>query len=60
MAYENIVVETRGRVGLITLNRAKQLNALNDALMDELRDVLTDFDRDGRFDCANGQHNRII
>jgi enoyl-CoA hydratase len=46
MAYENIVVETRGRVGLITLSRPKQLNALNDALMDELRDALTDFDRD--------------
>jgi enoyl-CoA hydratase len=46
MAYENIVVKTRGRVGLITLNRRKQLNALDDALMDELRDALTDFDRD--------------
>ena len=46
MAYENIVIETRGRVGLITLSRPKQLNALNDALMDELRDALTDFDRD--------------
>ena len=46
MAYENIVVETRGRVGLITLSRPKQLNALNDALMDELGDALTDFDRD--------------
>jgi len=46
MAYENIVVETRGRVGLITLNRPKQLNALNDALMGELRDALTGFDRD--------------
>ena len=32
MAYSNIVVETRGRVGLITLNRPKQLNALNDLL----------------------------
>jgi enoyl-CoA hydratase len=46
MAYENIVVETQGRVGLITLNRPKQLNALNDALMNELREALTDFDRD--------------
>jgi enoyl-CoA hydratase len=46
MAYENIVVETRGRVGLITLNRPKQLNALNDALMNELRDALSEFDRD--------------
>ena len=46
MAYENIVVETRGRIGLITLNRPNQLNALNDALMNELRDALSEFDRD--------------
>jgi enoyl-CoA hydratase len=46
MNYSNIVVETRGRVGLITLNRPKQLNALNDALMDELQDALNAFDRD--------------
>jgi hypothetical protein len=36
MMYENILVETRGRVGLVTLNRPKALNALNDALMNEL------------------------
>ena len=36
MAYENILVETLGRVALIRLNRPKALNALNDALMDEL------------------------
>ena len=41
MAYENILSETRGRVGLITLNRPKQLNALNDALMDELGEALS-------------------
>src|SRR6185503_11585214 len=46
MAYQNLLVETRGRVGLITLNRPKQLNALNDALMDELGDALAGFDRD--------------
>ena len=46
MAYENILVETRGRVGLITLNRPKALNALNDALMDELGDALARFDAD--------------
>jgi enoyl-CoA hydratase len=45
MTYTNIVVETHGRVGVITLDRPKQLNALNDALMDELRDALTEFDR---------------
>jgi enoyl-CoA hydratase len=44
MTYSNIIVETRGRVGLITLNRPKQLNALNDALMDELGRALTEFD----------------
>src|ERR1700744_6021154 len=46
MAYENILVETRGRVGLITLNRPKALNALNDALMDDLGAALHDFDAD--------------
>ena len=42
--YQNILVETRGRVGLIRLDRPKQLNALNDALMDELGAVLLEFD----------------
>ena len=46
MAYEHIIVETRGRVGLITLNRPKALNALNDALMDELGEALVRFDAD--------------
>jgi enoyl-CoA hydratase len=46
MAYENILVETRGRVGLVTLNRPKALNALNDALMDELGTALREFDAD--------------
>jgi enoyl-CoA hydratase len=48
MAYENILSEMRGRVGLITLNRVKQLNALNDALMDELGSALGVFDADDR------------
>jgi enoyl-CoA hydratase len=43
---ENIVVETRDRVGLVTLNRPKALNALNDALMDELGAALRAFDAD--------------
>ena len=46
MAFENIQVEARGRVGLIRLNRPKQLNALNDALMNELGDALAEFDAD--------------
>lgn len=44
MDYQNIIVETRGRVGLITLNRPKALNALNDALIDELLHALNGFD----------------
>ena len=46
MNYETILVENRDRVGLITLNRPKQLNALNDQLMDELGDALLKFDAD--------------
>ena len=46
MSFENILVETRGRVGLVTLNRPKALNALNDALMDELGTALLAFDAD--------------
>ena len=51
MSYENILVETRGRVGLITLNRPKAMNALNDALMDELGGVLAQFDADENIGC---------
>ena len=32
MQYENIIVETQGKVGVIRLNRPKALNALNDQL----------------------------
>ena len=46
MSYENILVTTEGRVGLITLNRPKALNALNDALMNELGAALLSFDAD--------------
>jgi enoyl-CoA hydratase len=46
MAYENIIVETRGRVGLITLNRPKALNALNAALISELNTALDNFEED--------------
>ena len=46
MSYESIVVETRGRVGLIALNRPKALNALNDALIDELGRALDGFEED--------------
>ncbi|OZB51765.1 MAG: enoyl-CoA hydratase, partial [Thiomonas sp. 15-63-373] len=46
-----ILTETRGHVGLITLNRPKQLNALNDALMDALGAALRAFDADLAIGC---------
>jgi enoyl-CoA hydratase len=46
MPYDNILLEKRGRVTLVTLNRPKVLNALNDALMNELGDALARADAD--------------
>ncbi|HYD62146.1 MAG TPA: enoyl-CoA hydratase [Noviherbaspirillum sp.] len=51
MNYENILVETHSNVGLVKLNRPKQLNALNDALMDELAAALGDFESDEGIGC---------
>src|SRR5208283_4337232 len=41
-----VTVEREGRVGVVTLNRPKVLNALNDALMDALGEALLAFDAD--------------
>jgi enoyl-CoA hydratase len=41
MAYENLLYEKRDRIGFITFNRPKVLNALNHKTMEELRDILT-------------------
>lgn len=46
MSYENIIAETRGKVGLITLNRPKALNALNSQLISELNQALDAFEDD--------------
>jgi enoyl-CoA hydratase len=51
MGYENIRVETRGKVGLITLDRPNALNALNSALINELNTALTAFEQDERIGC---------
>jgi enoyl-CoA hydratase len=45
MTYQNILVETRGAVGLITLNRPQALNALCDALIRELGTALDEFEK---------------
>jgi enoyl-CoA hydratase len=51
MAYEDILVEREGAVGIITLNRPKVLNALGPRLLTELVDALEDFDRDPQVRC---------
>ena len=52
MNYEMITVRTEGdKVGVITLNRPKQLNALNDQLMTELGDALKAFDANEAIGC---------
>jgi len=48
---ELITVRSEGRVGIVTLNRPKQLNALNDQLMDELGAALKAFDADDGIGC---------
>ena len=51
MSEALVLIETRGRVGLLTLNRPKALNALNDALMDELGAALLAFDANDEVGC---------
>ena len=46
MSFEMIIAEKRGRVGLITLNRPKALNALNDQVVNEITAALNDFESD--------------
>jgi enoyl-CoA hydratase len=46
MTYTTILTETRGRVGLVTLNRPEAMNALNNTLTRELMDALEAFDND--------------
>ena len=46
MAYKDIIVETRGKVGLVTLNRPDVLNALNSNVISELLKALKGFAKD--------------
>ena len=52
MGYENIRVEKRGRVALVTLNRPKALNALNSELIAELNAALALFESDEKIGCV--------
>ncbi|ROR53964.1 short chain enoyl-CoA hydratase [Luteococcus japonicus] len=50
-SYENILVETRGRVAIITLNRPKALNALNDLTMREVVAATAELDANPEIGC---------
>jgi enoyl-CoA hydratase len=51
MTYQDILIERRGRVGLIRLNRPQALNALNSRLNDELGQAVAAFDADAGIGC---------
>ena len=51
MSYQNILVETKGRVGIIRLNRPAALNALNVALKAELSQAIDAFEADDGIGC---------
>src|SRR5690606_5282791 len=52
MAYETLLVETDGSVGIITLNRPEALNALSSKLCAELVEQLAAFDRNEDIGCV--------
>ena len=49
--YQTILVETRGKVGLIRLNRPQALNALNAMLLRELAQAINAFEADDNIHC---------
>ena len=51
MHYDTILTAVNGKVATVTLNRPQVLNALNDALMDELGTALLAFDADDQIGC---------
>jgi enoyl-CoA hydratase len=51
MSYEHILVETRGKVGIIRLNRPQALNALNSKLKAELSAAIDKFEADAGIGC---------
>jgi enoyl-CoA hydratase len=51
MSFETILTETRGRVGLITINRPQALNALNSTVIFEINTALDTYERDPGIGC---------
>ena len=52
MAFQNIIVEIRGTVGLVTLNRPQALNALYEALIGELNTAFADLETNSQIGCV--------
>src|SRR5437660_7515183 len=52
MTYQHIVVETRGKVGIVRLNRPQALNALNAALIAELSSAIEAFEANAGIACT--------
>jgi enoyl-CoA hydratase len=59
MGYETILIETRGRVGLITLNRSLALNAINRLFIEELLSAAEAFDADPGVGCLGPCHANV-
>ena len=51
MSYQNIIAETKGRVGIIRFNRPAALNALNALLVEELNTAIDAFEADANIGC---------
>ncbi|MGI9412029.1 MAG: enoyl-CoA hydratase [Hyphomicrobiales bacterium] len=51
MAYENILLDIKDGVGVITLNRPKAMNALNSGLIADLNDALDKLEADDKIGC---------
>ncbi|MBU3730036.1 MAG: enoyl-CoA hydratase [Beijerinckiaceae bacterium] len=51
MAYENILVTTEDRVGIITINRPQAMNALNSQVIAEINTALDGFEKDPNIGC---------
>src|SRR5215475_1336137 len=51
MSTQTIIVERRGRIGIVRLNRPQALNALNATLKDELLNAVEAFDADANVGC---------
>ncbi len=50
-SYENIIVETQGKVGIVRLNRPQALNALSPALLEEFHQAVAAFEADANISC---------